>query len=161
MDEKHKTESDSPRELRIETDRLLLELTGAGRILRRAHVAFRPYADVYFSKSRNALIIKLELAGIDPRSVHLGVEQRLVRIEGERPDTNRTDKVYEQMEIEYGRFERVLNLPMEVDPERTTAEYKDGFLEIVLPLALQSGVRRIPVNVRDSGSDAGGTGGRQ
>jgi HSP20 family molecular chaperone IbpA len=37
------------------------------------------------------------------------------------------------MEIAQGRFERVLMLPQEVDPERITAVHKDGFLSIRIP----------------------------
>jgi HSP20 family molecular chaperone IbpA len=38
------------------------------------------------------------------------------------------------MEIDYGRFERVLELPAEVDPNRVSAEQRDGLLWVDLPL---------------------------
>lgn len=160
MDERRRRETDSLRQLRIETDRLLLELTGADRVLRHAHAAFRPHADMYISKSKEALIIRLELAGVDPAAVQLEAQQKVVRVRGERPDSNRADKVYQQMEIEYGYFERILNLPVEVDPERATAHYEDGFLEIVLPLPPQTGSRRIRVNVRGPEEEPDEAGGR-
>ena len=146
-------DADNLHQLKVEADRLLLELTGADRVFRPAHTAFRPNTDVYLSKSREALIIKLELAGIDPSSVHLEAEERMVRIRGERVDTSRADKVYQQMEIDYGFFERVLSLPVDVNPQEATARYDDGFLEVILPLPPHSGLRRIPVNVRDSEPD--------
>ncbi len=146
-------DADNLHQLKAEADRLLLELTGADRVFGQAHTAFRPHTDVYFSKSREALIIKLELAGIDPSSVHLEAEERVVRIRGGRVDTSRADKVYQQMEIDYGYFERVLNLPVDVNPQEATAQYDAGFLEVILPLPPHSGLRRIPVNIRDSGSD--------
>jgi HSP20 family molecular chaperone IbpA len=38
------------------------------------------------------------------------------------------------MEIDFGAFERSLDLPAEVDTERATAEQKNGLLWICLPL---------------------------
>lgn len=159
MEPKRRQEADSLHQLKVEADRLLLELTGADRVLRHAHAAFRPHADVYLSKSRAALIIKLELAGIDTDGLNIEAEERTVRIRGERIDSGRADKVYQQMEIDYGYFERVLTLPVDVDPEGATASYEHGFLEIVLPLPQQSGLRRIPVNAgekRPAPADKGG-----
>jgi len=37
------------------------------------------------------------------------------------------------MEIRFGRFEIAVEIPFTVDMEKATAEYKDGFLTIVLP----------------------------
>jgi HSP20 family molecular chaperone IbpA len=38
------------------------------------------------------------------------------------------------MEIDYGRFERELSLPDPIDPNRASAEKRDGWLWIQLPL---------------------------
>jgi HSP20 family protein len=43
-----------------------------------------------------------------------------------------------EMEIDYGPFERVLELPSDVDPDRVEAKYRDGLLWIYLPLQLNS-----------------------
>ncbi len=158
MDPNRRRDVDNLHQLKAEADRLLLELTGADRVLRHSHTSFRPHADVYLSKSRAALIIKLELAGIDPSAIHLEAEERIVRIRGERMDSSRADKVYQQMEINYGYFERVLALPMDIDPQGATARYEDGFLEVVLPLPTQSGLHRIPVNKRGEELHKGGKG---
>ena len=42
------------------------------------------------------------------------------------------------MEIDYGPFERMLELPAEVDPERVNAEHREGLLWVYLPLRQQS-----------------------
>ena len=51
---------------------------------------------------------------------------------------------WHQMEIAHGRFERVLALPQEVDAERITATYKDGFLYITIP-RLPAGGASVPI----------------
>jgi HSP20 family protein len=39
------------------------------------------------------------------------------------------------MEIRFGRFELAVEIPVALDIEKATAEYKDGFLTVVLPKA--------------------------
>jgi HSP20 family protein len=43
--------------------------------------------------------------------------------------------VYQQMEIEYGPFQRQVRLPEDVDPAQARAEYERGILRISLPVA--------------------------
>jgi hypothetical protein len=46
---------------------------------------------------------------------------------------DKDNEYYHQVEIEYGEFRRVLDLPRPVDADRATARYDDGLLYIVLP----------------------------
>jgi HSP20 family protein len=157
VDQRGKDNLRGLRQLQYEADRLLLELMGADRILGQAAAAFRPNADVYLSKADNAAIVKLELAGIDPHSVVLEVEGRALLIRGTRVDQDAQDKVYHQMEVSYGSFERQLLLPVEVDSSRAQAYYEEGFLRIELPLPSRGGVRRIPIQIpEESGEPACG-----
>ena len=41
------------------------------------------------------------------------------------------------MEISYGRFERLVSLPPEVDITKASADYNNGYLEIRLPVKSQ------------------------
>ena len=147
MDQRGKNNLRGLRQLQYEADRLLLELMGADRILGQAAAAFRPKADVYLSKANNAAIVKLELAGIDPHSVVLEVDGRALLIRGTRADQDAQDKVYHQMEVSYGPFERQLLLPVEVDSSRAKAYYEEGFLRIELPLPRRGGAKRIPIHI--------------
>ena len=124
---------------------MFLELMGADRMLGRIQGAFRPNVDVFFNKAQAAMTVKLELAGIDPDTISLEAEERILRIHGQRIDQGRAGKVYQQMEIAYGPFERRILLPVEVDPTRAEAHYERGFLEILLPVAERAGAKRIPV----------------
>ena len=65
----------------------------------------------------------------------------------------RADKVYQQMEIAYGPFERRVHLPLEIDADEATAKFEDGFLRITLPVAPTREARRIPINQRDEADD--------
>ncbi|GAB4252300.1 MAG: hypothetical protein Kow00122_10030 [Thermoleophilia bacterium] len=128
---------------------MVLELLGADRMLGHVQTAFRPNADVYFDKVEGAIIVKVDLAGIDPDTINLQIDERVLRVSGHRIDRGQRDKVYQQMEIAYGPFERRFQLPVEVDADSAEARYVRGFLEIVLPVADRKVSRRIPISIRD------------
>jgi HSP20 family protein len=140
--------------LQTEVDRMFLELLRSERAPRYGKVAFRPNADVYYDKRKNAVVVKLELPGIDPRKTGLEIDENVLRVSGVRSDERHPDVVYQQMEITYGRFERAVALPPEVDSERATASYSAGYLEIVLPTKSRSVSKRIPITAKDE-SDEG------
>jgi HSP20 family molecular chaperone IbpA len=52
-----------------------------------------------------------------------------------------------QMEIDYGKFERVIRITIPIDAEKTKAQYKEGFLRIAIPKV--TGKQRVPVGVPD------------
>jgi HSP20 family protein len=135
--------------LQGEVDKMFLELVRGDRVPRQGRAAFRPNADVYFDGVANAFIIKLELAGIDPGGIGLDVDENVLLISGARRDERPPDAVYQQMEIAYGRFERLVLLPPEVDTAKATANYSGGFLSIVLPVRARTSSKRIPITVKD------------
>lgn len=91
-----------------------------------------PPVDVY--QTEHEVVILVEMAGIAEEEVELVVEGNQITIRGERkPIPGRPGRLYSQMEICSGPFQRELTLPTEVDAEKAAAVYKDGILEIVLP----------------------------
>jgi HSP20 family protein len=93
---------------------------------------FRPAVDVYRRDAELRIVI--ELPGVAPESVELVTSGRKLLLAGDR-ERPKTPGSYEQMEIEYGRFERTVSLPVDVDTNAASAEYENGMLTIVLPLA--------------------------
>ena len=55
---------------------------------------------------------------------------------------------YQQMEIEYGAFQRRIELGEDVDPARASASYERGLLRVVLPLAERIAETKIVIEVR-------------
>jgi HSP20 family protein len=131
--------------LQGEVDRMLLELLRGDRAPRCGRAAFRPNADVYYDNRGNAVVVKLELPGIDPDTVSLEIEEGALHVNGVRSDERPPDAVYHQMEIIYGRFERSVMLPPGLDSAKASADYRNGYLEIRLPLKPRSVSRRIPI----------------
>ena len=89
-----------------------------------------PPTDVY--ETEKNCVIKLEIAGMKDEDFEVAFENNILMISGNRPDLNER-RAYHQMEIRFGKFEIAVEIPVKVDMENATAEYKDGFLVIVLP----------------------------
>jgi HSP20 family protein len=96
---------------------------------------FRPAVDCFHTDEPHQLTIVVELAGVEPESVTLVAEERAVTISGERRRPRVPGQVYQQMEIEYGAFQRTINVAEDVDVAAASAAYERGLLTIVLPIA--------------------------
>lgn len=101
----------------------------------RAH--WVPNTDVYATD--NGLVIKVELAGMRSEHLEITVEGSRLRIAGNRPDGCRAAKCnFLVMEINYGPFESVLEVPPGYDLSQAKAAYLNGFLRIDVPVATRS-----------------------
>jgi HSP20 family protein len=106
-----------------------------------------PNTDVYATDS--GLVVKVELAGMKSDSLEITVEGNRLRIAGNRPDGCRAGKCnFLVMEISYGPFESVLELPPGYDLSRAKAVYLNGFLRIDVPTALRphSKMTKVPIS---------------
>jgi HSP20 family protein len=156
----HKDDPAGFRRLQSEVDKMFLELLKGERLPRYGKSSLRPNADVYYDARMGAMVIKLELAGVDPSKITLEIDDGVLRVSGVRIDERHPDAIYQQMEIEYGRFERAVPLPQEVDSSQATASYAAGFLQILVPLKTRSASKRIPISVKDGYTPETDEGGR-
>lgn len=92
------------------------------------------------------VIVRLEAPGMDREGFGLYVVDDVLVIQGEKQvSRERRRGRYHLMECAYGAFERMVPLPAAVDDRRAAASYRDGVLEVVLPLAGREQARRIQV----------------
>jgi HSP20 family protein len=96
---------------------------------------FRPNVDSFHTDDPHELTVIAELPGVDPQSLSIVVGERVLLIAGERVRPRVDGCVYQQMEIEYGPFQRQVRLPEDIDPERAQARYDHGVVTISLPIA--------------------------
>src|SRR5215210_1829210 len=113
--------------------------------MRRGH---RPEIDVVRSDDPPQVNVVVEVAGADPDKIQLVVDGRRLLVTGERPRPRTDGEVWYRSEIEYGPFERQLELTDDVDAARTTATYERGLLRIVLPVAEHAPrAAKVPIEV--------------
>ena len=108
---------------------------------------FRPAVDCFFTEDPPELVVVVELAGVDPGLIELAVEERALIVSGSRARPRVAGQVYQQAEIEYGRFERRIPLGQDIDAAEASAAYEAGMLRITLPVARRAGGRKAVVIV--------------
>jgi HSP20 family protein len=133
--------------LQEEIEELFADLWQVPRFSGMRH-GFRPNVDCFHTDDPHSLTVVVELPGIDPQSVRVVAGERVLVIAGERKRPRMPGRVYQQMEIEYGAFERQVRLVEDVDPGRAQARFGNGVLTIELPVveqAMPAGRYRITV----------------
>src|SRR5918995_4626725 len=100
---------------------------------------FRPQVDCYRTSDPPELTVVIELPGVDPDAVELVIADSTLTVAGTRSRPRCEGLVYQQMELEYGPFQRRVQLPDGVDAGAARATYDRGMLKVVLPLAQRPG----------------------
>ena len=106
-----------------------------------------PTSDVV--ESKDEIVIKAELPGIDEKNVDVVIEDGVLTIKGERNAEKETEeKGYRRIERSYGSFLRSFTLPTNVEPEKTSASFANGLLEVHLPKKEGAKPQSIKVEVK-------------
>ena len=100
------------------------------------------------TKNGNGYALTAELPGMEPDDVHITLTDNVLRISGEKKES-RDEKEHDYFvsERRYGTFERVLQVPDDVDPESIKANFKNGVLKIELKRDKKAAAaeRKIPI----------------
>jgi HSP20 family protein len=124
-------------EIQDELERLLDSFTSDAIQLRYGRPqAWQPYTDVYETPTK--VIVRLELAGINQDQLQDQLYVRYINnhliVAGVRSEPLEEERRYfRQVEIKYGRFERIVPIEAEIDPSNIQATYSSGFVVIILP----------------------------
>ncbi len=103
-----------------------------------------PNTDVYVTE--DGLVIKVEIAGMRKEDLQLVIEGTTVKISGHRPDGCRAPKCkFLVMEINYGAFESVIELPEGFNLANAKAAYQNGFLRIDIPFGKDVAAEHIAI----------------
>lgn len=91
-------------------------------------------------------LVKATVPGVSKEDLELTVKDKQLMLRGERRIEEATQgSAYHRRERTGGRFNRVLDLPQEIDVEKVSAKFEDGILEIVLPRAASAAPRKITI----------------
>jgi len=102
------------------------------------------------------LRISAELPGLDPKDVEILVEGDVLTIRGEKKSETE-DKSRHFSERYYGRFERSLRLPFEVEDDKADASFKNGVLTVTLPKSARVAESTKRIAIKDASADQGAT----
>ena len=108
-----------------------------------------PNTDVYVTDS--GVVIRVELAGMRREDLELTIGGNRIKINGHRPDGCRAGKCkFLVMEINYGAFESIIELPYGYDLSQAKAAYQNGFLRIDVPTQMAASKNIVVVDADDS-----------
>ena len=79
-------------------------------------------------------IIKAELPGVKKEDLDIDIEKDYLNIKAKKIDeVNEEDKNYRHSEFSYGEFSRMIQLPEEIDVDKSEAKLEHGVLTITAP----------------------------
>lgn len=134
--------------MRREMDELFGDVFDRPALTPRRRGGFSPHVDVFYEGDPPRAVVQAELAGIDPDELSLEVEGRDLVLAGHRRPADAEGRVYQQLEIDFGPFRRVIHLGADVVADEARATYRDGILRIELPLVRPGGTARsVPIEV--------------
>jgi len=98
-----------------------------------------------FVKDGN-LVIRADVPGLEAKDVDLTVLDNVLTIKGERKEEKEVKKdEYIRREVAYGSFERRMTLPEGTDPDKIRASFKNGVIEITMPIGKEVAAKKIPL----------------
>ncbi len=109
-------------------------------------MGWTPACDIF--EDDEAVTLRFELAGVEPKDVEIRFENGVLTLRGERKlEKEEKRDNYHRVELAYGTFTRTFALPATVDAERIKAEAKNGILTVMLPKKAEAKPRAIQVKV--------------
>jgi len=132
-------------DIRKELDQVFGEFFGrTPSSMAATEAMWSPLVDIHETKDH--LLLQVELPGVKQEDIHVSIEGDTLTLTGERKrDIEVKENQYHRIERSYGRFERKVMLPSVVDPNRVTATYREGVLEIQLPMKEEAKPKAIKV----------------
>jgi len=101
------------------------------------------------SETKDKLVVKAELPGIDPKEVEVTIANGVLTIKGEKKkEEEEKGENYHIIERSYGSFTRSIRLPSDVEESKVKANYKDGVLKIVLPKSEKAKEKAVKIEVQ-------------
>lgn len=112
--------------------------------------SLRDWPRINLREDDDHIYVEALLPGIDPDKIDMNVLGNTLSLAGERVAVNgdKSGRTWHRRERSVGRFLRTIELPVEINPEKVQAEYKNGLLLVTLPKVEEAKPKRISIKVR-------------
>lgn len=107
--------------------------------------SFTPRTNVAETDTQFEISMEMPAMKADDFNVELHDGSLTVSGQREREETIE-GKTFHRVERQYGKFCRTFNLGHDVEPDKVTAEYRDGVLHLTVPKSVKAQPRKIQVS---------------
>lgn len=92
------------------------------------------------------VVVRADVPGLDPKDIDVSVLGNVLTIKGKREEKQEVKREdYFRREISYGEFERRTILPEGAQVDKVKATFKDGVVEVTMPLANAGTAKKVPL----------------
>jgi HSP20 family protein len=91
------------------------------------------------SETGKDMTVTVELPGVEEKDIEVSLSGNQLTIKGEKKSEEEEKKkdekgrVFHRVERSYGAFQRTMTVPFDVEPDKVSAQFKDGVLTVSLP----------------------------
>jgi HSP20 family protein len=133
--------------MRRDMDRLWDSFFERGTLRGEEAGEWLPSLDV--AETKNEIVVKAEVPGLEPKDIDISVSDGLLTIKGEKKqEREEKEENYHLVERSYGTFTRSIRLPNEVQSDKINASYKNGVLKVVLPKSEEAKKKEVKIKVQ-------------
>ncbi len=105
-----------------------------------------PQIEAWIDRSNKKYHLRIALPGVDPNKVDLKLQGNMLTVSAQSKSSREAKDVdYLYREISYGTFKRTATLPEGVDAEKLNADFNNGVLEIIAPIAAAALPRHVEI----------------
>ena len=131
-------------EMQRHIERIFARIAGSRR---EPELTWKPAIEL--KNTEEYVILRVEIPGVSGKDLDIQVTREAVAIAGDRRyDRKAQDKGLFRTEFRYGKFHRVIPLPVAVVNDQVKAEFKDGILTLTLPIAQRR--QAVKINLVDT-----------
>ena len=106
--------------------------------------AFTPAVESYVKDGN--LVVRADVPGLEPKDLDVSILGNVLIVKGERKSEKEVKKEdYLRREVSYGSFERRMSLPEGAATDKVKANFKNGVLEITVPLAKETVAKKVQI----------------
>jgi len=104
-----------------------------------------PFPPMNVFQQGDDILVIIELPGMDKNNLQIQAKENTIRISGKKAVDYPGGVSVHRRERISGEFDRTLSIPVQLDPDRIKAEYRDGILALFLPRAESDKPRTITI----------------
>lgn len=123
-----------------------LEARRASDWLRDSTTSMGPFPPINVFQKGDGFVAIIELPGVSKGDLDIQAKENTIRIAGKKVIGYDEGVSVHRRERVSGAFDRTLTIPVEIDPDGITAEFRDGVLAVFISPAARAKTRSIQIS---------------